>query len=61
MFTSVLHSNGHDATLTTQKTPFPLLLHNRHAYRGIAYKLPEQIRWNIIMWGEMVAGWREMA
>jgi hypothetical protein len=48
MFTSVLHSNGRDAALTTRKTPFPLLLRNRHAYRGVAYKLPEQILYSII-------------
>jgi hypothetical protein len=47
VFTSVLRSNGRDATLTTRKTPLPLLLRNRRAYRRVAYKLPEQIPYNI--------------
>jgi hypothetical protein len=47
VFTSALHSNTHSATLTEQKTLFPLLLLNRRAYRGAAYELPEQIHYNI--------------
>jgi hypothetical protein len=47
VFTSAPRSNVHGVTLTAQKTSFPLLLRNRHAYRGAAYELPKQIHYSI--------------
>jgi hypothetical protein len=46
VFTSALRSNGRCATPTARKTPFSLPLRNRRVYRGAAWKLLQQIRYN---------------
>jgi hypothetical protein len=51
MFTSAPHSNVRGATLTARKTSFPLLLRNRRVYKGAAYELPEQIHYNMLIFG----------